>query len=127
MTLKPVLTVAVFMLLCGAVSADDFRYPAAQCAALMLGMAEYSHDSAFFDSNPDPLTDRAAAFRAVAIRQNGGDAGPVDTAIADQRPQMTRLLDAYIVRFDDQSRDIFRRLLQTCQEVTIEYPESHRP
>lgn len=65
----------------------------------------------------------AEAFRDVALRLVG-DAARVDAYIADQRPQMVRLVDSYIFGGDRQSRDLFERLTTRCHDVADRHPET---
>ncbi len=98
-------------------------YPAAQCAAFWLGRDDYATRSAYLDNDPsDPA--RAAAFRAAAVRLNGGDAAPVEAFIAKERHNMDLLFEAFIYGGDKQSRDVHDILLETCARFGREAAET---
>jgi len=120
---RTAIAVAVGLGLSGpAVAADDPLYPAAQCAALYLGVEDYARISAYLD--PDPLNaEAAAAFRDVALRL-GGSEDEVDAFIAEQRPLMKLMMDGYIYRGDTQSQDLFERLSETCRDFAERHPET---
>lgn len=118
------------LLVAGAMSAvadadarDPALYPAAQCAALWYGFDDYAQLSAFLDRTESDLA-RAEAFRAVAYRLDGGETGRVDAFIAQQRRLMVSMIDAMIYGGDEPSRDIFRRLTQTCESFAGQHPET---
>ena len=98
-------------------------YPAAQCAALWYGFDDYAARSAFVDRVEGDL-ERADAFRAVAYRLDGGRTARVDDYVATQRPLMLSMIDAMIYGGDRQSRDLFRRLTQTCDRLAAAHPET---
>jgi hypothetical protein len=110
-------------LLAGPALADDPYYPAAQCAAFWLGRDDYARVSTLLDTDPtDPA--RAAAFRAVAVRLNGGDQGAIDAFLATERHAMARLVEAYVYGGDDTSRDLHDRLLETCETFAATQEET---
>jgi hypothetical protein len=92
---------------------DPALYPAAQCAAFWLGRDDYARASPFLDRDPADLR-LAEAFREVARRQTIGPPAAIDAFIADQRPLMFDLFDAFIYGADKQSSDLHDRLLATC-------------
>lgn len=98
-------------------------YPAAQCAAFWQGRWDYAHESPYLDEDATDL-DRAAAFRAVAIRLNEESAPEIDAFIAEQRPLMVMLFDAMIYYGDGTSRDLHDRLLETCERFGAGQPET---
>jgi hypothetical protein len=89
-------------------SADTINpYPPAYCAALWEGYA-------------DVLGDRgeralAARFREASVRQIGE--AETDALIAERRAWMVDLMDAYIHHQDDQSRELFERLVRGCGDL----------
>lgn len=117
----------VFFLLAAGATAllaeDDPYYPAAQCAAFWLGRDDYARASAYLDADPRDAA-RAAGFRAVAVRLNGGDATAIDAFIEAERGSMVLLLDAYIYGADEQSRELHDRLLQTCADYGASQAET---
>ncbi|SFP06251.1 hypothetical protein [Tranquillimonas alkanivorans] len=94
---------------------DEALYPAAQCAALWLGFSDYIGGTA--------EADLGRAFRDVAVRLSG-DAARVDAFIAEQRPLMSLMIDAHVWEQDEDSRDIFERLAQTCEAFGARHPET---
>ena len=118
---RAVLAAALFGATPGAATEDPL-YPAAQCAALWLGHADYARVSAYLDSDPWH-SKAAAAFRSIALRLGGSEA-EVDAHIATQRPLMVSLLDGYIYGGDRQSREVFERLSTTCQDFADRHPET---
>lgn len=106
----------------GTLAAVDPLYPAAQCAALRFGLADYARATPYLDFNPQDV-EAAEAFRAVALRFGGSEA-EVDGFIADQRVLMARLVEAYVYSGDSQSRDLFERLVQTCGAFAARHPET---
>lgn len=104
-------------------SRDVALYPAAQCAALWYGFDDYARLSAFLDRHEGDL-DRADAFRAVAYRLDSGATARVDAFVAEQRRLMSSLIEAMIHGGDDQSRDVFDRLAQTCEGLATRHPET---
>lgn len=104
-------------------AADHPHYPAAQCAAFWLGRDDYARASSLLDADPgDPA--RAAAFRAVAVRLNGGAAAEIDAFLRTERRAMARLLEAYIQYGDAPSRDLHDRLLATCEAYAATQAET---
>lgn len=111
---------------CGALpalAADDPFYPAAQCAAFWLGRDDYARASAYLDADPTDV-ERAAAFRAVAVRLNGGDAAEIDAFLRRERRVMALTIEAFIYGNDAESRDIHDRLLQTCEDYAATQAET---
>lgn len=105
-----------------AIAGDPALYPAAQCAAFWLGREDYAQSGGWLD--PDPLSaDRAAAFRAVALRLAPDRAVDIDARIAEQRPMMARLHEAAIDWADRQSIDLLEDLTQTCGAFAATAPE----
>lgn len=100
---------------------DPF-YPAAQCAAYWLGRNDFAAKSAFLDSDATDVI-RADAFRAVAIRQNGGDAAPIDDFLDSERSNMALMIEAAIYR-DRISDRLQRRLLVTCADFAATQDET---
>lgn len=97
-------------------------YPdAAQCAAFWLGRADYAERSAYLTGEAEA---RAAgeAFRKEALRTSN-DTAKTEALIADQRPLMALLSEAYIYGGDEQSRDIFERLTAGCGDLATTLPE----
>ena len=103
-------------------SAEEALYPAAQCAAYWLGRDDFARGSAYLDSDPtDP--DRAAAFRAVAVRLNGGNAAPIDAFIATERDAMSPMVEAAL--YGDKISDrLQRRLLTICDTFAATQDET---
>ena len=96
-----------------AASADGVSpYPPSYCAALWDAYAEVLGDRG--------ERDLAALFRAASIRLIGE--AETDAQIADRRPWMVDLMNAYIYHQDDQSRDIFERLVRGCGELAGDLP-----
>ncbi len=102
--------------------ADEAIYPAAQCAAFWDGFGDAAESLRFLDADPG-VAARADAFRAVAYRLSGGKKADIDRKIAEQRPLMALLVEAYVLDADRQSRDIFQRLSQTCEAFGAQQPE----
>ncbi len=100
----------------------DALYPAVDCAALHLGRDDAARRLRYLDRDPADAA-LAAAFREAAIRLNGGAAGAVDAAIADARPAMRLLLESLVLDQDRQSRDLYERLLSTCDRFAMVAPE----
>jgi hypothetical protein len=84
----------------------------AQCAAFWYGRDDFAQVSAYLDRNDQDVL-LAARSRNAAIALNGGDAGPVDAFIADERDAMAWLVEAAILG-DPQSRDLHDRLAERC-------------
>ena len=91
---------------------DDPAYPAATCAALWTAHARTLGPGA------DP-----EGFRQAAIRLSG-DPVAVDAFIATQTLRLVELILAYVDLSDAQSRDLFERLLATCERFAVEAPET---
>ena len=110
---RAALGLAAILLAAGPVSAaDDPAYPAATCAALWAAHARTLGPGA------DP-----AGFRAAAVRLSG-DPAAVDAFIATQTLRLIDLIHAYVDLSDAQSRDLFERLLLTCERFAAEAPET---
>jgi hypothetical protein len=82
-------------------------YPSATCAALWEGYADV-----LGDGGERAL---AARFREVSVRRIGQ--AETDARIAERRPWMVDLMNAYIHDQDDQSRDLFARLVRGCGDL----------
>ncbi len=107
-----------------ALGADDpGLYPAAQCAALLLGQDDYASRSQLLDRNPQDVV-LAEAFRKVAHRLTNRDAAAIDSFIAQQIPIMAFLVEAYIFGGDRQSREVYESLWQDCADFAAEHPET---
>lgn len=113
---------AAFLSAGSVATAQDAIYPAAQCAAFWFGYADYAKVSPYLDFDPSDLR-VAEAFREVALRLAETESD-VETYIAAQRPLMTRLMESYIYNGDAQSRDIFERLNQICQDFAERLSET---
>ena len=96
-------------------------YPAADCAALWMGYGDYARRSAYLGGAEDAY-DKAELFRAAAIRQTG-DKTLVDTHIGVARAGMELMIEALIMIGDAQSRDLFERFSQTCEDFSADLPE----
>ena len=104
-------------------TSDQALYPAAQCAALWYGFDDYARLSAMLDRNEgDP--ERAEAFKAVAYRLDSGRTDRVDAFVKEQRGLMLTMIDAMIYAGDEPSRDLFRRLTETCESFAAKHPET---
>ena len=117
---------ALAILTAGAGSADDLAgaaVGAARCAAFWYGYDDYAQRSGFLDRHPGD-TERARAFRSVAYRLDGGDHARVDAYLAENRGLMELTMEAMIYGGDSQSRDIFDRLTQTCDDLAARHPET---
>ena len=82
-------------------------YPPAYCAALWEGYADVLGD--------EGERALAAQFRAASVRLIGE--AETDALIAERRPWMVDLMYAYIHHQDDQSRDLFARLVRGCGDL----------
>lgn len=97
-------------------------FPAAQCAAFWLGRDDYARRSAFLDREPSDRT-RAAAFRAAAVRLNGGDAAAVDAFIAGERGNMALTFERFVLG-DRTAEDVHDILLDACEGFAPTAPET---
>ena len=88
---------------------DDPAYPAATCAALWT-----AHERTL-GPGEDPR-----AFRDAAVRL-ADDPSRVDAFVAEQVPLLEELIYAYVDRGDEQSRDLFERLLATCHRFADDH------
>ncbi len=96
-----------------AVTPDSVRsMRLATCAALWDG-----YSAVLGDEGEGALARR---FEAQAARLMGGD--PARAAVAERRPWMEDLLHAYIGSGDDQSRELFGRLLTDCAALEADLP-----
>jgi hypothetical protein len=102
---------------------DEALYPAAQCAALWYGFDDYARVSRTLDRTEGDLA-RAEAFRAIAYRLDGGRTDRVDAFVQEQRVLMRSMIDAMIYGGDEFSRDLFRRLSETCETFAGTHPET---
>jgi len=104
------------------VLADDPLSLAAQCAAYWLGRNDVARRSALLDEDAnDPV--RADAYRAAAVRLNGGDAVAIDAFIRQERTAMDSMVRAAIVG-DPTSVALQDRLLRTCDEYAATQAET---
>lgn len=87
-------------------------YPPAHCAALWEGYADVLGD--------EGERALAARFRSASVALVGE--AETDALIAERRPWMRDLLRAYIHDNDDQSRDLFDRLLTECAALAADLP-----
>ncbi|UOA27700.1 hypothetical protein [Pseudosulfitobacter sp. DSM 107133] len=128
MSLKALTTAAATGVLgVGAAQADrDLSiHPAAQCAALWLGYSDCAANSPYLAVDPADA-DRAAAFRAVALRLGTSPRAQIDHFIALQRPLMEKLVEAMIFGRDRQSTDVFEALDETCKSFAKDHPETRK-
>jgi hypothetical protein len=102
---------------------DPALFPAAQCAALWFGQADYAVVSPYLDSDPEDL-ELARAFRQVALRQTTQGPAAIDAFIAAQRRQMRFLVEAFLFGGDRQSRDLYDSLMQECSDFAARQPET---
>jgi hypothetical protein len=94
-------------------SADTLTpYPPAMCAALWEGYADVLGD--------EGERALAAEFRAASIRLIGE--AETDALIAERRPWIVDLMTAYIHDQDDQSRELFERLVTSCGQLAADLP-----
>jgi hypothetical protein len=110
---------AAAMLVLGAGEAraqQDPAFPAATCAALWT-----AHARSPLGPGADPL-----GFREEAVRRSG-DVEAVDAFIATETMQLTDLIYAYIELADDQSREVFEGLLDTCDRFARTTPQIAAP
>ncbi len=99
------------------------NYPdAAQCAAYWLGRADYADVSTYLTGEAEARA-LGEAFRRAALRLSH-DRAQTDALIADQRPLMSLLSEAYIYGGDEQSREISERLVQGCENLAADLPET---
>jgi hypothetical protein len=110
----PFLGAPLACLLAGAVPvpADTTSYPPVMCATLWEGYADV-----LGDKGERAL---AAEFRAASVRLIGQ--GETDTYIAERRPWIVDLMTAYIHDQDDQSRELFERLVASCGQLAADLP-----
>lgn len=87
-------------------------YPPSTCAALWEGFADR-----FGDSGERALASR---FRDASVAAVG--AAETDALVAERRPWIGDLLEAYVLDGDDQSRDLFERLVRGCGEAAADLP-----
>ncbi len=104
-------------------ASDPALFPAAQCAALWFGQADYAVASPYLDSDPKDL-ELAEAFRQVALRQTTQGPAAIDAFIKDQRRRMRFLVEAFILGGDRQSRDLYESLMQDCADFAAGQPET---
>ncbi len=83
----------------------------ATCAALWEGYADVLGD--------EGERALAARFESAAVAEGGEAARAL---IAERRPWMRDLLVAYIHESDDQSRDLFTRLVTDCGALAADLP-----
>ncbi|WP_210527386.1 hypothetical protein [Rubellimicrobium arenae] len=105
-------------LMVGLLAAGDGRadtippYPPSTCAALWEGYADVLGD--------EGERALAARFRAASVKLIG--ATETDALIDERRPWMRDLLAAYVYDQDDQSRDLFERLVTGCGRLEADLP-----
>ena len=105
-----------------AASATAQPHPdAAQCAAYWLGRADYADTSTYLTGEVEARA-MGEAFRKAALRLSDDEA-KTEAFIADQRPLMALLSEAYIYGGDEQSRDISERLIEGCGALARTLPE----
>ena len=97
-------------------AADVAGLRLATCAAFWQGYADVLGD--------DGERALAAKFRDEAIRL-AGEAEAV-ALIEERRPWMRDLMVAYIHHQDDQSRDLFERLVTDCGGISADLPAADR-
>ncbi|MCA3435993.1 MAG: hypothetical protein INF48_01585 [Rhodobacter sp.] len=102
---------------------DPALFPAAQCAALWFGQADYAVVSPYLDSDPEDL-ELARAFRQVALHQTTQGPAAIDAFIAAQRRQMRFLVEAFLFGGDRQSRDLYESLMEDCSDFAARQPET---
>ncbi len=101
------LLAAQVLLAAPAVAQEVSPYPPAYCAALWEGYADVLGD------NGERAL--AAQFREASVRLIGE--AETDAQIAERRPWIVDLMNAYIYHQDDQSRRLFERLVRGCGEL----------
>ena len=87
-------------------------YPPSTCAALWEGFADKFGD--------DGERSLAARFRGWSETLIGP--GETEALIAERRPWIRDLLEAYVLDGDGQSRDVFERLIRGCGEMAADIP-----
>ncbi|MGO4915545.1 hypothetical protein [Pseudogemmobacter sp. W21_MBD1_M6] len=107
----------------GVAATQDALYPAAQCAALWYGYGDYAKASAYLEGE-DEAHATADGFYRTAIRLNDGAAAAIDSFVAEQRPLMALMIEAYIYGHDKQSQDLFESLSQICSDFAATQPET---
>ncbi|WP_149757352.1 hypothetical protein [Roseivivax sediminis] len=100
-------------LLAGAAAADVSDNPAARCAALWQGYAQYAEISTYLSGAEEARTE-AARFRDVAVRETG-DPAAVEEWIAREAPRRARMVEAYVYASDRQSQEVFERAMSACR------------
>ncbi len=88
-------------------------YPPATCAALWEGFA---------DKFGDDDGERALAARFRGWSEDLIGAAETEALVAERRSWVRDLLEAYVLDGDDQSRDIFERLVRECGEMAADIP-----
>ena len=115
MAVRTALLLSVGNALATPTPADDaprYIYPPAHCAALWEGYADILGD--------EGERDLAARFGAASVALIGE--AETESLISERRPWMRDLLRAYIHNGDDQSRDLFDRLLTECAVLEADLP-----
>jgi len=107
----------------GAGPRDPALFPAAQCAALWFGQDDYARASTLLPRSPGDLA-LAQAFRQIALRQTTQGQAAIDAFIAQQRPVMAFMVEAYIYGSDRQSRDLYESLSRDCADFAARQPET---
>ena len=87
-------------------------YPPAYCAAFWQGYADV-----LGDEGERALADR---FRDASVGLIGE--AETDAIIDERRPWIRDLMDAYIHAQDDQSRELFERLVPDCGRLEADLP-----
>lgn len=105
---------------------EPVLHPAAQCAAYWLGRDDFARRSTLLRTDPgDPA--RAAAYRAVAVRLNGGDTALIDAFLSRERSAMALVVEAASWG-DRTSEGVQERLLDTCAAYAATQAETrHLP
>ena len=87
-------------------------YPPAYCAAFWQGYADV-----LGDEGERALADR---FRDASVRLIGE--AETDALIEERRPWIRDMMSAYIYAQDDQSRELFERLVTECGRLEADLP-----
>lgn len=109
---RAALTALLALLATPAPADTSALYPPSTCAALWEGFADK-----FGDSGERAL---AARFRDASVASIG--AAETDALVAEHRPWIRDLLEAYVLDGDSQSRDLFERLVRGCGEAAADLP-----
>lgn len=103
-------------------ASEPLPIPATDCAAFWLGYGDYATLSAYLDEEAAAEAYRnALAWRRAAIGESG-DAAATDAQIVEMRQAMTLLAEAYIYDGDNQSRELFERMVAHCDPAGLNQP-----